>query len=408
MIRIGGCGRATRTHGKDDHMGRRRFEGEFRSAWAVVLLAALVGCSKGGGAGPGGGGGFSMPPMPVETAEVLQAPVTDRFESVGTIEAGEAIDVVSEIDGVVVDMPFREGEQVLQGSLIAQLDDALLAAELARAEALRDQRRTTYERTKEVVDQAAGSAQDLDDAASALKVAEANLSYEKTRLQKTRILAPWNGIVSVRRVSPGAFVRAGQPITQLAAIHTIKVTFNAPERYLSSLRRGAAVTVSTTAFPGYELQGDIDVVEPALDANLRSARILARVRNPEGKFRPGMSANVSATLAERGAALVVPNEAVFVEGNQSFVFMVKPDSTVARQVLVLGSRQADVVEVLEGLAPGSRVVTAGHQKLFDGMKVMPVTSGGAPPGGAPGAAPGAAPAAHGDSGVSSAHAEARS
>ncbi len=389
-------------------MVRSRLERTFRAAGAAVLMATLLGCSKGGGEGPGGGGGFAMPPMPVETATVMQTPVTDRFESVGTIEAGEAIDVVSEVDGVVVRMPFREGEQVREGSLIAQLDDALLRAEVARAEALRDQTRTTYERIKEVVDQAAGSAQDLDDAASALKVAEANLSFEKTRLLKTRILAPWSGIVSVRRVSPGAFVRAGQPITQLAAINTIKVTFNAPERYLSSLHKGAAVTVSTTAFPGYALEGDIDVVEPALDANLRSARILARVRNPEGKFRPGMSANVSATLAERGSAMVVPNEAVFVEGNQSFVFLVKPDSTVARQVLVLGSRQADVVEVLEGLAPGSQVVTAGHQKLFDGMKVMPVPSGGAPPGGAPGAAPGAAPAAHGESGGSSANAEAGS
>ena len=394
-------------------MVRIRCERTLRAARAAVLLAALpmaalLGCSKGGGAGPGGGGGFSMPPMPVETAAVLQAPVIDRFESVGTIEAGEAIDVVSEIDGVVVRMPFREGEQVREGALIAQLDDALLRAEVARAEALRDQTRTTYERIKEVVEQAAGSAQDLDDAASALKVAEANLSFEQTRLQKTRILAPWSGIVSVRRVSPGAFVRAGQPITQLAAINTIKVTFNAPERYLSSLHRGAAVTLSTTAFPGYELAGTIDVVEPALDPNLRSARVLARVRNPEGKFRPGMSANVSATLAERGAALVVPNEAVFVEGNQSFVFMVKPDSTVVRQVLTLGSRQADVVEVLEGLVPGSQVVTAGHQKLFDGMKVMPVSSGGAPPGSAPGGAPGVAPAADGASGGSSAKVEARS
>jgi membrane fusion protein (multidrug efflux system) len=355
---------------------------EPRAAAAMILLAAILGCSKGGGAGAGGGGGFAMPPMPVEIAAVQQAPVADRFESVGTIEAGEAIDVVSEIDGVVTKIPFREGEFVREGALIAQLDDALLRAEVARAEALRDQTRTTFDRIKEVVDQAAGAAQDLDDAAAALKVAEANLAFEQARLQKTSILAPWAGIISVRRVSPGAFVRAGQPLTQLAAINMIKVTFTAPERYLASLRRGAPVTVSTTAYPGYALTGDIDVIEPVLDVNLRSARILARVRNPEGKFRPGMSANVSATLAERGAALVVPNEAVFVEGNQSFVFVVATDSTVARQALVLGTRQADVVEVVNGLAAGAQVVRAGHQKLFDGAKVMPIPSG-PPPGGAP-------------------------
>ena len=405
MIRIGGCERAARTHGKDDHMGHRRFEGEIRPAWAVVLLAALVGCSKGGGAGPGGG--FSMPPMPVETAEVLQAPVTDRFESVGTIEAGEAIDVVSEIDGVVVDMPFREGAQVLQGALIAQLDDALLRAEMERAEALRDQRRTTYERTKEVVDQAAGSAQDLDDAASALKVAEANLSYEKTRLQKTRIPG------AVERDRERASCESGSFRTRRPADHAAG---GDPHHQGDVQRAGALSLESEPRRRGHGVHDRVSRLRtPGRHRRRRAGAGCQSPQRPhpgagaqsEGKFRPGMSANVSATLAERGSALVVPNEAVFVEGNQSFVFMVKPDSTVARQALVLGSRQADVVEVLEGLAPGSRVVTAGHQKLFDGMKVMPVPSGGAPPGGAP-AAPGAAPAAHSDTGGSSANAEARS
>jgi membrane fusion protein (multidrug efflux system) len=360
-----------------------------RRALAALLpwLVAASACSK---KGPQGGG-FSMPPMPVEVAEVTQAVVADRFEAVGTIEAGEAITVVAEIEGVVTRIPFREGEVIRKGGLIAQLDDVQLAAEVSRAEALRDQSRTSFERIKSVVDQGAGAPQDLDDAAAALKVAEANLALARARLDKTRITAPWSGMVGSRRVSPGAFVRAGDTLTELASIEEIKVTFSAPERYLSSLHRGAAVTVSTTAYPGAALEGRIDVVEPVLDASLRSAHIVARVPNPGGKFRPGMSANVSAVLGQRPQALTVPNEAVFVEGDQSFVFVVKPDSTVTRTALGLGTRMSDAVEVVEGLQAGMRVVRAGHQKLFEGAKVMPIPHAeGAPGAGAPAEA--AAPA----------------
>lgn len=343
---------------------------------ALILASALIeGCGQGGG---GGGGGFSPPPMPVETAPVVEGPVVDRFEAVGTIEAGEAITVVSEITGTVVSLPFDEGRRVRAGELIAQLDDEQLRAEVKRTEAIRDQRRITFDRVKSIVEQKAGAPQDLDDAAANLKVAEAELDLARARLAKTRIVAPWDGILGARQVSPGAFLRAGDPITTLDAIDEIKVTFSAPERYLGQLKKGARVTVSTTAFLGVELTGEIDVVDPVLDPTIRSARIIARVRNPEGRFRPGMSANVTAVLSKRDRALTIPNEAVFAEGDRTFVFVVKPDSTVTRQALTLGTRLPDVVEVVEGLEPDMRVVRAGHQKLFEGARVMPVMSQEAP------------------------------
>src|SRR5690242_3134991 len=107
----------------------------------LLLLAvagmALAGCGQ-GGAGAGGMG-FKPPPMPVETAPVVQERVADRFEAVGSIDASEAITVVSEIDGTVVRLPFTEGTAVARGGLIAQLDDAQLRAEVNRTDALREQ-----------------------------------------------------------------------------------------------------------------------------------------------------------------------------------------------------------------------------------------------------------------------------
>lgn len=339
---------------------------------AVVVACALLlsSCSKQVEAR----GGFSLPPMPVEIARAKVQKVTDRFEAVGTIEANESITVVSEIDATIKSLPFQEGSFIRKGSMIAQLDDEQPAAEVARAQALEQQSHVTYDRVKSIVEQKAGTPQDLDDAAAGLKVADANLALAKARLSKTRIVSPFDGIIGARKVSAGTFLRAGQAITELANIDEIRINFSAPERFLSRLSRGATVSVSTTAYPGYELKGTIIAIEPVLDPTTRTARVIARVSNPGRKFRPGMSADIAAVLSERNNAITIPNQAVFANGDQSFVFAVKPDSTVTLTPLKLGTRMADVVEVVQGLAPGATVVQAGHQKLVEGAKVIPVNA----------------------------------
>jgi membrane fusion protein (multidrug efflux system) len=353
-----------------------------------VTLAGFAALSTGCAKKAQQAGGFSMPPMPVEVAKAQEQGIADRLDALGTIEADEAITVVSEIDGVVTSLPFREGDAVGKGTLIARIDDAQLKAETDRAEALRDQSRTAYQRVKVVVEEGAGATQDLDDAAAALKVAEANLSWAQARLAKTRITAPFPGMLGARRVSPGAFLRAGEPITDLARVEELRVNFSAPERFLAKLTRGAEVQVTTTAYPGLAVTGKIDVIEPVLDPQTRSARIVARVANPEGKLRPGMSANVAAVLEQRPSALTIPSEAVFVEGAQAYVYVVKPDSTVTRTAVTLGTRTRDVVEVLAGLSVDASVVRAGHQKLFEGARIMPVVNQPASAGGPGGTATG--------------------
>lgn len=338
---------------------------------AAVLSGSLFvyGCSKDSAAG---GAGFSMPPMPVEVADAKTEKVSDKFEALGNVEAIEAITVVSEIDAMVIALPFEEGTFIKRGSLIAQLDDVQLAAEVARAEALFEQSKASHDRVKKIVDQKAAALQDLDDAAAAMKVAKANLDLAKARLSKTRITAPFDGVIGARRVSIGSFLRPGEEITELANINEIRVTFSAPERYLADLRRGADVEVSSSAYTDHSVHGKIIVVESVLDPATRNVRVVARVPNKGGKFLPGMSANISAVLKERPNALTIPSQAVFSAGNQSFVFVVNPDSTVVTTPVTLGLQMSDVVEVTQGLEAGKQVVQAGHQKLFDGAKVMPV------------------------------------
>ncbi len=319
-------------------------------------------------------GNFSMPPMPAEVVQVKEQKVADKFEAVGTIEAIEEITVVSEIDGIIVDIPFEEGSFVNRGQLIVKLDDSQLAAEVLRTEALFNQSQSKYNRVKSIVEQKAGTPQDLDDALATLKVSEANLKLAQALLDKTKIVAPFGGTIGSRKVSVGTFLRTGDAITELANLNEIRVRFSAPESFLSQLKRGAEVIVSTSVYPGHEVKGKIIAIEPVVDTDTRTTQIIARVQNPGQKFRSGMSANISVILSERANALTIPTESIFASGNQSFVFVMNPDSSVTRVAVTTGLQLADVVEVVQGLNQGMFVVTAGHQKLFEGAKIMPVNS----------------------------------
>lgn len=341
----------------------------FCACVTLVLSLSLFLSACGGKKGQSGFGGFAVP---VETATAKQGPIEDRFAIVGSLEASESIAVVSEIDGMVDALPFKEGQKVAAGALLVRLDDEELSAEVARAEAVCAQQEATYERTRNVVDQGAGAPQDLDDAAADLKVAKAELKLARARLSKTRITARFPGITGTRSVSVGAFVRAGTQITTLTRIDELRVNFTVPERILPQLHRGSTVTVTTNAYPDRSLRGVIDIIDPVLDPDTRSARIVAVIKNPDGLLRPGMSADVAVVLHARENAITIPSEAVVLQSGQNMVYVIQPDSTVAPRPVTLGLRQESTVEIVEGLKPGERVVRAGHQKLYPGAKVSPI------------------------------------
>jgi len=338
---------------------------------ALLLPLALALASCGGGKGKTQA--FTPPPTSVEVVEAKRGSVRELLKALGTVEASESVKVATEIDALVKEMPFREGALVEKAQLLARLDDSQLAAELQRAEALREQARVGYQRLGELATRKVASAQERDNAEAALKVAEANVAVARARLGKTRIFAPFRGLVGRRLVSPGAFLRSGDAIVELARVDEVKLTFAVPERNLPAMHRGAAVSVTTVANPDRVFTGSVSVVEPSLDASTRTARVVALVPNPGGELRPGMSAEVSATLQERPDAITVPDEAVFAEGDRSYVYALTGEGSVTRRAVELGTRQPGSVEITKGLAAGEKVVRAGHQKLYEGAKVTAVS-----------------------------------
>jgi membrane fusion protein (multidrug efflux system) len=259
------------------------------------------------------------------------------------------------------------------GAVLARLDDGELRAQRDRAAAALTLARSEAKRIEDLFARDVVSPRERDEARAALEVAEAEAQLQQTRFAKTVVRAPFAGVTSRRLVSAGAYVRENDRIARLARLDRLRATFAVPERYTSALRPGAEATVSVTAWPGQEFPARVTVVEPSINPESRTFTAVAEVRNLGFRLRPGMSADVMVRFSERAGALTVPDEAVIAEGDQAFVYRVGPDSVVARVPVTLGARQAARVEVATGLAAGDRVVRAGHQKIFPGAKVLPVT-----------------------------------
>jgi len=354
------------------------------SALAITAALSALSCAPGGA-----GKGFAMPPTPVELADVRLQIVRDEFHALGSIEALDNAQIVSEINGTVKSLPFVEGEAVKAGALLAQLDDGEMRAASDHAEAQRQQAGSNFDRTQKLADQKLVSQSELDDSKGNLQMAEADLELARVHLEKTRIRAPFDGVVGRKLTSVGAWLKPGDPVTNLARLNTLRVAFAAPERLMSELRPGREVRVQTPAWPGREFAGTLTVVDPIVDPATRTVNLLAELPNPAGVLKPGLSADVSVTIAERKQALTIPDEAVFAEGAGNFVYVVQPDTTVLRVAVQTGMRDSSRVEIVSGLSAGQTVVRTGHQKLYPGAHIMALNGfPGAPAAGAGGGAGG--------------------
>ncbi|HXF46023.1 MAG TPA: efflux RND transporter periplasmic adaptor subunit [Burkholderiaceae bacterium] len=332
-----------------------------------AVTVAPAGPPKGGAAGPGGPGG----PAPVEVVELTPTTVKEDLQAVGALRSNESVMLRPETAGRIAAINFRDGQPVKKGQVLVALDATLNEAEVAQARAELELARNNLKRTEDLAAKnfVSGSAQ--DQAAANVEVLAARLKLAEARLAKMRVTAPFDGVVGIRNVSVGDYVKDGADLVNIEDIAQLKVDFRLPERYLPQLRVGQAVEVAADALPGSRYRGTIDAVNPRIDANGRSLEVRARLTNTDGRLRPGMFARVRVIVGERPAALLVPEEAIVPLGDDFFVYTVA-DGKAKRVRVKLGVRREAMVELLEGVKAGDLVVTAGMRVQRDGQPVRVV------------------------------------
>ncbi len=344
-------------------------------AVTVVVLAALAGGywllttgggGGGGGAGPGGGGG--PPAMAVEATQAVRGAAIRRLHAVGTLLSNNSVIVRPEIPGRVAEIRFEDGAEVAAGQVLVVLDRAIAEAELAQARASLTLAQQAYQRATELLARGAGTARARDEAQATLRNDQAQLDLASARLDRTILSAPWPGVAGLRRVSVGDYVAAGQDIVNLEQMRPIKIEFRLPQRFLRGLVAGQAVTLASDAWPGQTFEATIRAIDPRIDPDSRSILVQATAPNDDLHLRPGQFVAVTVRVAERQDAIFVPEQALVPQGDHLYVYRIVDDRAVRSEVTA-GLRIATQVEIVSGLAAGDRVVTAGQQRLGDGVPV---------------------------------------
>lgn len=345
-----------------------RWQGADCSASIIGLLClatALGGCADDtAGANPAA----QQAAVPVTAVTAQLQPLNRELVAVGSLRSDESITLSSEIAGRVSRINVNEGLNVKRGQVLFELDDAIYRAELDQAQANLNLMQRNHQRAIELNARSLIAASDLDSALANLEVARANVALARARLEKTRIVAPFDGICGLRRVSPGEYVAVGQALASLEAITELKVDFRLPEGALPDLRPGQALTVELDAFPGETFAGELYAVEPRIADDTRSVGLRARLANPDQRLRPGLFARVRLQVGTPQPTLTIPEQAIFPRGGRQLVYVIEDGHAVQREIQI-GQRSNGQVAVLSGLTAGAQIVAVGLQRLVDGAAV---------------------------------------
>jgi multidrug efflux system membrane fusion protein len=383
--------------------------------WKIVLLVVavlvvavvgvrLMGGKKGDAAGPAAEGRQSVDPanagpVPVTVIDAVRQDVPVYASALGTVAAMNTVTVSPQVGGQLISLNFKEGQEVKKGDLLAQIDPRTLQASYDEAAAAKRQNqaqlataRSNYQRSNSPEYRQYVARTDLDTQRnqvaqfeSAVAANEASMRAAQVQLQYTRVTAPISGIAGIRAVDAGNIVSAGTALVTLTQIHPIHVVFNLPERQLPAVRQAqAAGAVDIAALDRNDAHvltdgGKLDVVDNQISSDSGTFRARALFDNEDNALWPGQFVNVRMQLRTIAGGVVIPTQAVMRGPDGEYVYIVKPDSTVAMQTVKSGVEVGDSqVQITEGLKGGERVVSEGQFRLKPGAKVTALKPGETP------------------------------
>ncbi|MCC5845478.1 MAG: efflux RND transporter periplasmic adaptor subunit [Verrucomicrobia bacterium] len=311
-------------------------------------------------------------PLSVVVARVdVRTEFGERLEALGTSLARESVLLKSNVTEFAEEILFDDGDVVEEGQVLLRMRDDGLRGELKAAKATYDERKSAFERARELVERQAVSSATLQEREAALRQVEGQIEEIESRIRDRTLKAPFSGVLGIRRVSPGALISAGETLTTLDDLTSIRVEFDAPSLFLNALRPGMELEAESDAFRGETFTGTLSHIDTRIDPVTRTLRARANFPNEDGRLRPGLLMRVNLTKNQREARLI-PEGAIIQRGRESFVFRVAEngdETTVEERKVTLGTRIPGWVEAASGLDAEDRVVVHGLMQVRDGVKV---------------------------------------
>jgi multidrug efflux system membrane fusion protein len=384
-------------------------------AWALAAVLSFAGCSDNAAGKPTRGA--QAPAVPVTVADVVESTVPVQLTAVGNAQAYTSVGIKSQVAGQIVQVHFREGQDVRRGDLLFTIDPRPFEAALRQAEAALLQRqaevqqaqanlerdaaqlenaRAQERRYRELLDRELIAREQYDQLRTAFAAMEATVQADRAAVENakasaraaqalvdnarlqlayTTIRAPIDGRTGNVMVQLGNVVKGNDdnPIVVINQVHPIYVSFAVPEQFLADIKKYRAEgTLGVEVRPPHQAQtlarGELTFINNAVDQTTATIQLKATFTNADNALWPGQFVDVVLRLTSR-TALVIPSQAIQPGQQGPYVFVVKPDQTVESRPVVPGTRLGAGTIVERGLRPGERVVTDGQIRLVPGAKV---------------------------------------
>jgi multidrug efflux system membrane fusion protein len=329
--------------------------------------------------------------VPVKTGEVMYQNVPVQINAIGNVEAYNTVSVKAMVGGEVIDVHFREGQDVKQGDLLFLIDPRPYEAALKQAEAqlARDtaQAKNAEEQAKRYGilaqkdyvsrDQYDQFRANADALSAAVEADIANIDNSKLQVDYCTIRSPLDGRVGSVLINEGNIIKANDlPLVTINKITPIYVTFSVPEQNLANIKRfmKEGSLKMQAVIPGDEshpAEGVLSFVNNAVDMATGTIQLKGTFENRDRKLWPGQFVNVVVTLETQNNAVVMPSAALQTGQQGQYVFVIKTDSTVESRPVTVARTYGDLAVVAQGVKPGEKVVTDGQLNLISGVQVEP-------------------------------------
>jgi membrane fusion protein, multidrug efflux system len=307
------------------------------------------------------------PAQVVNIAKPIVSNLAREIEAVGTAQARESITVTSEVDGRLEKVVVTEGQSVKAGQPLFLIDDRTARAQLARADAQLADAQAAWRRAQQLKSSEVLSRAEADTLQAALNSAQADRDSAAAQLANYQIKAPFSGVLGLRQVNQGSYVKAGDRLTTLDDLDHLEVLFAVPERYLGQIKVGQRVDVRSISYPDKAFSASVRQLDTRVDPINRTVTVKAILDNSQRKLLPGQFLAITLRTGEH-QALMIPEQAIVTEGAGSFIYVVE-DSVATRREIQIDTRQEGWVEVLSGVAEHDNIVINGHTRLGGGAPV---------------------------------------
>jgi len=306
--------------------------------------------------------------IPVDGAIVKPGVVRDELDVTGTILANQQVNIVSELTRKIVRVNIHEGSHVKQGTLLFLLDDADLQAQLQRFQQQEKLALLNEERLRDLIEKEAVAQQDYDEASTNLRVLRAQVQELQVMINKTRIVAPFDGQIGMINVYPGAIVSTNTVLTNIEDNSVVKVEFAVPEKYTNIIALGSEQFFTTTS-DTKRYTTKVVARGASLSEDTRTLLVRGVTANPDGRLLPGQSARLTLSLSASSSALTVVSQALIPSSTGYSVFVARGGKAEAIPVDI-GQRSTGTIEITKGLAAGDTVIVSNLLRLAPGAPVQ--------------------------------------